>query len=155
MHALLETIKPDYVRRRCLAHLPWRCADQVLSAIGERHEEIKAISFYLHDSGTWIRLKAIAVNAPTDGGLGLFREHSRAYGDVFSKAPPRNIAERPDTTAALLEWLLPREAALARLVMHGTWVGCAQTPTCTTTPATNQATLARYMGRPCTNTDLH
>ena len=38
LHALLEEAKPDYVRRRCLAHLPWRCADQVLNAIGDHHE---------------------------------------------------------------------------------------------------------------------
>ena len=56
VHALLETISPDYVRRGCLAHLPWRCADQVLSAIGERHEEIKAISFGEHTVVTQTRL---------------------------------------------------------------------------------------------------
>ena len=39
LHALLEEAKPDYVRRRCLAHLPWRCADQVLNAIGDHHEK--------------------------------------------------------------------------------------------------------------------
>ena len=39
LHSILETIRPDYVRRRCLAHLPWRCADQVLIAIGDHHEK--------------------------------------------------------------------------------------------------------------------
>ena len=68
LHSLLEETKPDYVRRRCLAHLPWRCADQVLIAIGAHHESIKAISYYLHDGGTWNRLKSIAVQPPRMAG---------------------------------------------------------------------------------------
>ena len=118
LHSLLEEVRPDYVRRRCLAHLPWRCADQVLNAIGDHHESIKAISYYLHDGGTWNRLKSIAVQAPLDGGLGLLTDGTPAYHDIFGKAPPRNMGERPDTTAALLEWLQPRAAMLARLVQH-------------------------------------
>ena len=118
VHALMEDIRPDYVRRRCLAHLPWRCADQVLACVGEQHDEIKAISYYLHDSGTWNRLKAIAVQTPACGGFGLLSEGSPAYHGVFSKAPPRNMGERPNTTVALLVWLQPRAGMLARLVAH-------------------------------------
>ena len=118
LHSLLEEVRPDYVRRRCLAHLPWRCADQVLIAIGVHHESIKAISYYLHDGGTWNRLKSIAVQPPANGGLGLLVDGTPGYYDMFGQAPPRNMGERPDTTAALLEWLQPRAAMLSRLVQH-------------------------------------
>ena len=34
IHTLLEREMPDYVRRRCFGHLPWRVADQGLDAMG-------------------------------------------------------------------------------------------------------------------------
>ena len=116
IHAQLERNRADYVRRRCLGHLPWRVADQGLVAMGAVHDATQAISAYLHDGPTWNRLKAIAVHSVASGGLALFAEGSRAYHDVFSQAPPRSLAERPDTTVALLKWLTARQDVLMKVV---------------------------------------
>ena len=86
--------------------------------MGELHDKTEAISAYLHEGGTWNRLKSIAVNSTADGGLGLFAEGSHDYHAMFGTSPPRNMDERPDTTAALLHWLINRHATLARLVRH-------------------------------------
>ena len=115
IHSLLERTRGDYVRRRCLGHLPWRVADHAMDNI---HEATKAISSYLHDGPTWNRLKAISVNSVGDGGLGLFEDGSTDFMDFSSKAPPRNKDERPDTTVALLGWLIERQCCLMKVVKH-------------------------------------
>ena len=77
----------------------------------------KAIITYLHDGVTWMRLKAIAVKPHNQGGLGIMEENSRQYTSFFGKAPPTVMDERPETFACALEWLLPREHILRRLVI--------------------------------------
>ncbi len=84
--------------------------------MGVLHEKTIAISAYLHESGTWNRMKSLAVLDAASGGLALFAEGSHAFHQFFSPAPPRNIGERPDTTAALLSWLNGRSRTLAQLV---------------------------------------
>ena len=118
VHSLLERTVPDYVRRRCLSHLPWRVADQVLAALGDDHRKTKAIASYLHEGGTWNRFKAIAVTPLDDGGLGLFRDASPEYAMVFGTGSPTNIDERPDTTCAVLQWVNERHVVLAKLAAH-------------------------------------
>ena len=118
VHGLLENVRDDYVRRRCLAHLPWRVADQGLAECEELHDATKAISSYLHEGVTWNRLKALAVTSVADGGLALFGDGSPQFHEVFGRAPPKNMDERPDTTCALLKWLIHRQVILARLVRH-------------------------------------
>ena len=116
IHALLEKHSSGlYVRRRCLAHLPWRVAEQGLADMGEHMKKVKAISAFLHESGTWNRMKTLAVTDPNCGGLGMCADGSHEYNRIFGQAPPKNMDERPDTTASLLEWLSLRSPELARL----------------------------------------
>jgi hypothetical protein len=118
VHSQLERFVPDYCRRRCLGHLPWRVADQGLIELGDLHIKTKAISAFLHESGTWNRFKSIAVADIADGGLALFPDASPAFAHMFGCGSPRSLDERPDTTAALLEWLIPRHQTLAIIVRH-------------------------------------
>lgn len=115
IHTLLEREMPDYVRRRCFGHLPWRVADQGLDAMGVLHDNTKAISTYLHEGVTWSRLKALAVQPISNGGLGLLADGSAEYDAVFGASPPKTMDERPETTAELLGWLLKRQSILGRL----------------------------------------
>lgn len=120
VHSILEKhSNGTYVRRRCLAHLPWRVADQGLAEMDsdgqDQLKKLKAISSYLHESGTWNRMKAISVLPVESGGIAMFIDGSIPYSDFFSKAPPKNMDERPDTSAALLEWLMDRSYQLSRL----------------------------------------
>ena len=115
VHSQLEQVRHDYVRRRCLGHLPWRVADQALHALGELHTKTKAISQFLHEGGTWNRFKTLAVTSQNDGGLGLFADGSPQYAHVFGTGTPRNIDERPDTTCSLLEFLNCRHQVLEQV----------------------------------------
>ena len=119
IHSLMEDRRPDYVRRRCFGHLPWRVAGAGLNemdSFNELFRGIKAISEYLHEGVTWNRLKSIAVLPPAEGGLALFADGSPEYAFYFTTSPPRNMTERPETTAELLKWLQPRESVLRRVV---------------------------------------
>ena len=114
IHAILETTGQGYVRRRCFAHLPWRVADQGIAAI-PHHASTAAICTYLCDGVTWTRLRAIAVQAPSAGGVGMFRPQSRAEQDFFRTAPPSLIEDRPECVTKFLAWLLPRHERLRAL----------------------------------------
>ena len=92
-HALFEERNPSYVRRRCLAHIPWRVADQGLKEAGHLHDELKSISEYFHEGVTWLRLQAIAVQRVAEGGLGVCAADSRMYRALFGAAPPKPIQE--------------------------------------------------------------
>ena len=119
IHALCEQRNPSYVRRRCLSHMPWRIADQGLKEAAAEHKELKAISEYLHDGPAWMRLQAIAVQSVAAGGLGLCAAGDPLFQTLFRDPPPKDLAERPETTATLLSWLIARPLPiLARLVNH-------------------------------------
>ena len=49
------------------------------------------------DGVTWGRLRAIATQAPEDGGLGLFTDGSRKCKDICSTNPSAITKNRPDT----------------------------------------------------------
>ena len=118
-HALFEQRNPAYVRRRCLAHLPWRVADQGLKEVPDLHDELKSISEYLHEGSTWLRLQAIAVQSAADGGLGVCADGDPLYRALFREAPPKEIKDRPATTASVLRWLIGRPLdVLGALVRH-------------------------------------
>ena len=121
VHATLEGRTPDYVRRRCMGHLPWRVADAGLREMDASFDNLfkvtTGIGTYLHDGVTWNRLKALAVQPVVNGGLGLYTDGSPEFARMFARSPPSSITERPETTARLLEWLLPREMVLRRLVV--------------------------------------
>ena len=60
-------------------------------------------------------MNTLAVTDPNFGGLGMCPDGSHEYNRIFGQASPKNMDERPDTTASLLEWLLLRSPELARL----------------------------------------
>jgi len=115
VHSLMETVSPTYVRRRCLGHIPWRVADAGIRSMphGTRTEDINV---YLRDGVTWARLGAIACQSQITGGLDLMRFGSEEYRDTFASAPPRMIEDRPECTAVFLEWLIPKQAVLAKCI---------------------------------------
>ena len=83
------------------------------------HKELKAISEYLHEDGSWLRLQAIATQSRADGGLGLCVEGDPLFQALFRATPPKDMAERPETTAELLLWLIRRPLRyLAAVVKH-------------------------------------
>ena len=51
-----------------------------------------------------------------DGGLALMADGGVEYSWMFGVSPPKSLDERPETTAELLKWLLPREKHLAELI---------------------------------------
>jgi hypothetical protein len=59
LHSLLERTNHSYVRRRCMAHLAWRCVDNGLSVM-EAQDSLNDIMKYFRETGTWLRLQAIA-----------------------------------------------------------------------------------------------
>ena len=113
VHALLESARPDYVRKRCLQHLPWRVADAGTRAM-PHFKATEAANVYLRDGVTWRRLGAIAVQSVAQGGLGLFRDGSREYKKIFGTSPPRLIDQRPECTVDFIAWLLPKQSVLAQ-----------------------------------------
>ena len=77
-----------------------------------------ALCRYLHDGITWTRLKSLATQPTSVGGLSLFSEISRECVDIFSKAPPNIIDARPETDMLFLNWLGPREEVLSKCIMR-------------------------------------
>jgi hypothetical protein len=116
VHSLMELANPGYVRRRCFGHLPWRVTDAGLNAMGQQHKSLQLLNTYLRDGTTWSRLKAIAVSPVAAGGLALVIDGSMEYKRLFSVSPPRVMEERPETAAMFLEWLLPKQETLTKLV---------------------------------------
>jgi len=118
IHSLLEVVAPSYVRRRCFGHLPWRVADAALDAMGSLYKSTKSLCAYLRDGVTWTRLRAISTQPVALGGLALLRDGSRAFHAIFRKSPPSVLDERPETALHFIEWLLPRQDTLRKLVAH-------------------------------------
>ena len=78
---------------------------------------VERLCTYLNSaqSTTWWHLQCIAVHPPEDGGLGLFREGSREFREIFSAMPGTIVEERPESVMNFLRFLRGREAALAPL----------------------------------------
>lgn len=113
LHKVLELSNCTYVRRRCWAHLSWRCVDSGI-AIMSAHDSLNAFLNYLRETGTWLRLQAIAVQQPHDGGLHITHEGSQLFKLLFSAAPPRIVDGRPESVSIALKWLLPKEEEMAK-----------------------------------------
>ena len=63
------------------------------------------LAAYFVDGNTWDRLRAIATQAPGDGGLGLFKDGSQACTHISSTSPSAIIKDRPETDLNSLEFL--------------------------------------------------
>ena len=118
LHASLEEANPFYVRRRCLPHLAWRTADAAIKACKDLVGNYHALAAHFCDGPTWRRLRAIATTPRTSGGLGLFRDGSRACHRVFHKAPRTIIDTRPGSDLEFLSFLRFKEADLHSICMH-------------------------------------
>jgi hypothetical protein len=116
VHAKLEHLQPSYVRRRCMGHLSWRCADACLDSMGSVHKDVQAVCTYLRDGITWKRLQAIATQPVASGGLGLFRHGSADFMRIFSTAPNGILDGRPETVSHFLLWLSSKEAVLSECI---------------------------------------
>ena len=112
VHAYFENLNPGYVRRRCLPHIAWRTCDVAINASGLSYKKLAA---YLTDGTTWSRFKALAVKPVADGGLGLFKEHSKAYKETLGTTPEAIIDARPETDLRFLQALAGKEVLLHRL----------------------------------------
>ncbi len=95
VHKVLEHENPTYVRRRCLGHLSWRAVDAAITTM-ECHDSAQAILKYLRETGTWLRLQAIATQPAHSGGLAHTTEGSRLFGSMFSVSPPSIVDGRPE-----------------------------------------------------------
>ena len=100
-----------------MGHFAWRSAnagiDENQALVGH---EFGPLATYLNEGITWRRLQSLAVQSVANGGFGLFQEGSRAFKDVFAKAPCTILDGRPEVVKDFLEWLVPREEVLAQLV---------------------------------------
>ena len=114
IHAHFEDLSPGYVRHRCLPHIAWRTADM---AIRTSCLDYKALCSYFVDGITWSRLREIATRGIPDGGLGLFRDGSRACQEVFKQNPSTIISSRPETDLNFLKLLSGKEHVLHRLAV--------------------------------------
>ena len=112
MHAYFENLNPGYVRRRCLPHIAWRTCDQAIEASALRYRKLAA---YLVEGITWQRLRELATRSVRDGGLGLFKDGSRACKAFFGKSPCAIIDGRPETDLQLLRLLESKEHNLHKL----------------------------------------
>ena len=74
--------------------------------------DYKEFAAYLVDGVTWGRLRAIATQAPEEGGLGLFTDGSRKCKEIFSASPSAIIKNRPETDHTFLEFLKGKEHTL-------------------------------------------
>jgi len=117
LHRAIEEMNPTYVRRRCWAHLSWRCVDYGVQVF-EAFATFASMLNYLRDSGTWLRLQAIAVQPAHQGGLAMTTEGSALFKMVFGVAPPAIVDGRPESISIALKWLLPKETTLARLAVR-------------------------------------
>ena len=109
VHVFFEDLGTGYVRKRCLPHISWRVGDMAIKASELDYKDLAA---YLVEGVTWGRLKAIATQAPEDGGLGLFNESSHACKEFFSASPSAIIKNRPETDHTFLEFLKGKEHTL-------------------------------------------
>ena len=111
MHHMMSEFNPFYLEKSCGAHFMWRCCDAGIRSVEEagHGKGTIAINTYLRDGLTWSRLAAIATLPEAAGGLALMRPRSREYRDVFDKAPPGIIEDRPETYKRL-----PRVAGPSR-----------------------------------------
>ena len=112
VHAYFENLNPSYVRRRCLPHISWRTADMAIRSSGL---DYKALAAYFVEGSTWSRLREIAIRDPRDGGLGIFKDGSRACKEVFGNSPSAIIQNRPETDLNFLKFLQGKEHILHRL----------------------------------------
>ena len=115
VHANFERMQPSYVRRSCLNHLAWTVGRQGLEEI--EMSLVERLCTYLNSakSTTWWHLQCIAVHPPEDGGLGLFREGSREFREIFSAMLGTIVEERLESVMNFLRFLRGGEAALAAL----------------------------------------
>ena len=74
--------------------------------------DYKEFAAYLVDGVTWGRLRAIATQAPEEGGLGLCADGSRKCKEIFSASPSAIIKNRPETDHTFLEFLKGKEHTL-------------------------------------------
>ena len=116
IHSIMEESNESYVGKICLAHLSWRVCDAGIRVMHSK--KVEAIETYVRDGITWSRLKTIATASLEHGGLALFAEASEESVNFFSRAPPKILEDRPETNAEFLEWLVPRQDVLAKLVAH-------------------------------------
>jgi hypothetical protein len=116
VHAIMEESNESYVGKICLAHLSWRVCDAGIRLT--RWKKVEAIETYVRDGITWSRLKTIATGSLEHGCLALFAETSEEGVNFFNRAPPKILDDRPETNCFCLEWLLPRQDVLAKLVVH-------------------------------------
>ena len=117
LHAQLEALSPGYVRRRCVAHIAWRTADQALAEALHMNLDYKPLCAYLTEGITWSRLRNIAVKSRADGGLALFREGSKACKTVFGTSPASIVDGRPESDLAFLKFLRGKEVVLNQLAL--------------------------------------
>jgi hypothetical protein len=116
VHNSFETSNPSYVRRRCLGHLAWRAADAGINAYEVQFKQLKQLCAYLHFGITMRRLKVLSTIPIAQGGLGLLREGSAEYLQIFNTSPGHILDGRPETAAHFLAWLVHREHILAPAV---------------------------------------
>ena len=117
MHALLEAQVPGYVRRRCLGHLAWRCADAVIAGIPD-YADIKKICEYFSKGVTWTRLQALASLPVADHGMGLLAERSPEFKRVFFHAPGPIVDTRPESDKNFLQFLGGKERVLSLVAVR-------------------------------------
>ena len=74
--------------------------------------DYKEFAADLVDGVSWDRLRAIATQAPEEGGLGLFTDGSRKCKEIFSTSPSAIIKNKPETDHTFLEFLKGKEHTL-------------------------------------------
>ena len=99
-----------------MQHLSWRVADAGLDCMDANDSATTSINVYLRDGVTWSRLKSICHRPRSEQGLGIFAESSREFVKLFERSPPGLVDQRPECVGEFLEWLIPRQATLAKLV---------------------------------------
>ena len=119
VHKALEDANPSYVRRRCLPHAAWRCADAAIDAAGtDLVTKYKALASYFTEGITWRRLRTIATSSIQAGGLGLMQDMSEECRALFGKSPSGIIHQRPDSDFNFLSLLRGKEHQLHRLAVE-------------------------------------
>jgi len=113
VHGRFTEQSDSYVRRRCMSHISWRVTD---AGIAEMMEDTWYLPAYLRDGVSWSRICAIACQPVEGGGLALLQEYSVAYQKFSLPSPPSVLEGRPETNFLFLQWLLPRQALLAKIV---------------------------------------
>ena len=148
VHAIVMNSVPSYVKRRCGGHFAWRVANQGLIAMGDLYESLKSLNMYLRDGITWFRLQSLATTSVANGGLALFTQTSRKFINMFNKAPPAILEDRPETVALFLKWLLPKQHTLRDLVaadIGSRQLEMRQAPIAAATLKSQHDTIFRYI----------